>query len=314
MFHMVRRITTITILTIGSITPQYIFSTISFPRLNSWFNRTPHEATLSHTYIAPEDGTLSIETTAGNITIQTDAKQEHIKLTAVKKTAQEEQLVDLTIAEEQSSRRLQLRSLFDIDKYKHATIDYTLVVPEQLKLHVTTHRGSITINKTMVPTTCYATQGAITIDSCCKAAHLHTHHGSIQITQALNDIFADVDHGDICIDHAHKNVQARTKKGNISVTYAYIPPTSAVNLHTDVGSITLALPASANASIKGTTQHGTVTSEHYLTLKEQLTKLDAKAWRRFKKEVHGMLGTGEALVNLTSKSGNVKINQTKQSA
>lgn len=287
---------------------------LSFDCITQWARGSKHEVTVSHSYIAPDHGILSIETSAGNIVIQTKPKQEHIHLVAVKKSAKEDQLSQLTIAEEQSISQLRISSHFDTKKIKQAAIDYTLTIPETIKIHAYTHHGSITINNTVLPAHCIADQGTITINTTHKPVHVTTGRGSISIQNAFHDVQAHTSQGDITIAKAHNNVCADTKKGSIHVCYAHIPPTSAVNLHTTAGSIELLLPSNSNASISGKTERGTVTSDHYLTLKEQLTTLDQKAWRRFKKEVHGMLGTGEALVTLSSVSGNVKISHPKQSA
>ncbi len=288
--------------------------TLMSSALGSWFHRKLNEATITHTYIAPEDGTLAIETTAGDITIITNPLQKHIKLVAVKKAAQEEQLPQLMIHEEQSTQQLRLKSNFDNHTIKHGAIDYTVTVPENIRLQITTHHGSITINKTALPVVCTADYGSITIGASYKTVHATTQRGSIDIENALHDVHAKTEKGDITIHQAHKNVHAHTHKGAITVAYAHIPPTSAVDLETHTGAIHLALPTNCNASIKGSTKRGTITSDHYLTLKEQLTKLDSHAWRRFKKEVNGMLGSGEAMITLQSASGNVKISQTKVQA
>jgi DUF4097 and DUF4098 domain-containing protein YvlB len=303
-----------TYLLISIITSHMLFGTFSLHTVGSWFGRKAHETTVTHTYIAPEDGTLAIETTAGAITINTRARQEHISLVAVKRAAREEQLPELTIGEEQSSQQLRLKTIFDPHVIKQGSVDYTLTIPENIKIHAVTHDGSITINKTALPVVCSTDNGTISIGSSYKMVHATTKYGSIDIANALHDVCAQTEYGNITIQQAHKNVQARTHKGYITVAYAHIPPTSAVDLHTQIGSINLELPANSNVSIKGSTQRGTITSEHYLTLKEKLTKLDTSAWRRFKKEVDGMLGSGEAMVTLQCASGNVKISQAKQDA
>jgi len=303
-----------TCLIISIITPYTLFGTFSLDTIRTWFGRKTHETTVTHTYIAPEEGTLAIETTAGDITINTHARQEHITLVAVKKAAREEQLPELLIGEEQSSQQLRLKTIFDPHVIKQGAVDYTLTIPENIKIHAITHDGSITINKAALPVVCCADNGTISIGSNYKTVHATTKYGSIDIANALHDVCAQTEYGNITIQQAHKNVQARTHKGYITVAYAHIPPTSAVDLHTRSGGISLELPANSNASIKGSTQRGTITSEHYLTLKEKLTKLDTTAWRRFKKEVDGMLGSGEAMITLQCASGNVKISQAKQDA
>ncbi len=136
--HYIQRITLIcSLATLTGVSP--VSATLSFNSMKQWFAKSPHETTISQSYIAPEHGTLSIETSAGNIVIQTSPKQEHIHLVAVKRSNKEEQLSELTISEEQSIAQLRIASHFDTKILKHAAIDHTLTIPEQLKIHPYTH-------------------------------------------------------------------------------------------------------------------------------------------------------------------------------
>src|SRR5262249_4358763 len=140
-------------------------------------------------------------------------------------------------------------------------------------------------------------------------AHTET-NGSIAINQASGPVQAITNHGGITIHDAKNSVIAQTSKGKITVHCASIPATGSIQLTTNSGMITLAMPTSANATIQGQTTHGTLLSEHYLTIKPQTTKLNDDAWARFKKEVHGTLGTGESAIKLSSVHSNIKIVDT----
>jgi hypothetical protein len=48
-------------------------------------------------------------------------------------------------------------------------------------------------------------------------------------------------------------------------------------------------------------------SDHDITLKSYTTKLNKTAWAQFTKRVDGILGTGDAKIEIKSAKGNVKI-------
>lgn len=298
----------------SSIPSAYASSNFSFDTVRSWFGGKQYEKTVTQKYIAPDDGAVHIETHSGNITIKVDAHTQHIQVTAVKKAKKAETLDLVQLAEEQTTKQLRLKPVYDERTVHNVAVDYTICVPTHLAIEATTHNGSIAIDKIHCPTSLSTDYGTISVDTAYKQLKAFNKCGAITVNTALGNIEATSERGEIVINKAHKNVHAHTKKGNVVVTYGYVPPTSAVDLHTDSGSILLSVPTSTNATIQGSTKHGTVTSDHYLTLKEQLTKLDIRAWRKFKREINGMIGSGEALIKLSSLSGNVKIMQTKQTS
>jgi hypothetical protein len=73
----------------------------------------------------------------------------------------------------------------------------------------------------------------------------------------------------------------------------------------------LALPDATNATVMGRASRGTIKSDHYITLRPIETKLNNFAWKRFKQEVYGTLGTGEAEIQVTTQRGNIVITDSK---
>lgn len=296
------------------ITPKQATAKFSFQKIKSLLDRKRFTTSDTQKYTAPASGTFKIATYEGNIVIKTNPTEKEITCTSTKRSSKKDTFNALSTHESQSRHQLSICSTYD-PKEVYGAIDYEITVPAHVQIQATTHKGSITMDHAYNPAYLTAHNGSIQVDTVHKQMHAATRkHGDITINRTLGNTYASTEYGTITVYDAHKDVHAKTKKGFIDIAYAHVPATSAINLHADNGSINLALPSNTNATIKGHTKRGIVTSDHYITLKERVTRLDRKAWKQFRKEMNGIIGTGEAVITLSSLSGNLKISQTQEQA
>jgi hypothetical protein len=93
-------------------------------------------------------------------------------------------------------------------------------------------------------------------------------------------------------------VRAESSNGHIDLTLdAKLLPE--VRASTSNSSILLRLPASANARVRAGTSHASITSD--------FDGLQSDAYRRRHSELHGTIGGGGPLIDLTSSNGSIKI-------
>jgi len=294
----------------------FIYSPISaassFKKVSAFFGSFPYEEMLQKEYKIEKKGTIIIENIDGPITITTGWKKNTIFLKAIKKSNKPEQLPYIHIVDKQTDLdKLVIKTEYVQTRTK-GLVEYELIIPTDMRLQVSiTNQGAINIREIQGPISAMTKQGDIEIIKTNNIIHAQiAKTGSINIGQAQGAISATAHYGDITIDHSYQSIIATTTKGHISVTCNRVPSTSSIRLETNSGLITLALPTTINASFKGKTAHGTITSNHYLTLKPCTTKLNNMAWSRFKKEVDGILGTGEAEIKCRNNHGNIKIVET----
>jgi len=289
-----------------------ISATSSFKKVSAFFGSFPYEEILQKEYKIEKQGTIIIENIDGPITITTGWKKNTIFLKVIKKSNKPEQLPYIQIIDKQTTLdKLMIKTEY-VQTNTKGLAEYELIVPTDIRLQISiSNQGTINIKEIQGPIAAITNQGNIEIIKTNNTIHAQiTKTGSITVDQAHGAISATAHHGDISIDHSHKSILATTTKGHISVTCDVVPSTSSIRLETNSGLITLALPTTTNASFKGKTTRGTITSNHYLTLKPCTTKLNNVAWSRFKKEVDGILGTGEAEIKCRSNHGNIKIVET----
>jgi len=209
------------------------------------------------------------------------------------------------------NKKLIIKTVYAHEKVK-GEIEYELIVPADIQLQLKTVNGNINVNEVNGPITVTTIKGDIAITDTKNTIHAQVaKNGTISLQNIHGVVSAKAHHGNIIIENTFDSIVASTTKGSITVACNNIPSTSSIRLETTSGPINIALPASVNASIKGQTEHGTLSSEHYITLKPYATKLNTVAWNRYKKGVDGVLGTGEAEISLRSTYGNVKIIETK---
>ncbi|MGB8367198.1 MAG: DUF4097 family beta strand repeat-containing protein [Candidatus Babeliales bacterium] len=285
--------------------------TTQFKKVSSFFGGCPYEEILQKEYVIEKQGTVVIENIDGPITITTGWKKNTIFLKATKKSNKPDQLALINIIDKQvTPDKLLIKTEYRQPKTK-GMVEYELIVPTDLRLQISVNHGSVKIQEMQGPISVKTVQGNIEIAKTNNVIHTEAiKSGSIMIDQSIGPISATAHHGDIIITHANQSILATTNKGHIFVACVDIPSTGSIRLETHTGPITLALPTTTNATFQGKTIRGTITSDHYLTLKPCTTKLNTMAWSRFKKEIDGIFGTGEAEIKCRNHHGNIKIVET----
>ncbi len=286
----------------------------SLQRVYEFFGAKTHEAVVDKEFNLEQPGTLTINNTHGNITIERTWKDKKVCVRALKKSAKAEHLDIIDIKDDLQTNNkitnLKLETECEDEKAK-IQVDYELIIPITMKLQLSTDRGSIQVNEVHGPVMATTIHGNIEINNTTNTVVAQTEEtGSITINQARGNIRATTNKGDITITDAINSVIAKTEKGKITTACSTVPQTGRIILSSAAGAITLGLPAEVNATFLGKTERGTLTSNIPITIKPITTTLDSKTWSRFKKEVDGTLGTGKADIRVSSASGNIKIVQT----
>ncbi len=304
------------VLLTSMITPIDAFGKFSFDSVYALFGKYRNETVIEKEYRLENPDMLIISNINGDINITTEWKRDTISLKAIKKAAKPEELTAFSIKAKREDRlegeQLSLTTVCN-NKQAKGAVHYHLIVPANIKLNLRTEHGSVTVNDVNGPITVNTLQGNIELKNVSNTVTAQTEEsGSILIEKAKGNIKATTAKGNITIDAATKSVIASTQKGNITTACNNVPATSRIVLNTqNSGGITLALPTSVNATLQGKTTRGKLTSDHYVTIKPFTTKLNRQSLKNFGKNVDGILGTGEADIQLTSNSGNIKILEIK---
>lgn len=273
------------------------------------FGRDQHEEIIQKEYPLKGRKKIVIQNTRGNITVSSEWNNQTLLLTATKKAAKPEYMESLSIDDSGSNNSVIKIETVATEPIKKASIDYTLVVPENVRLELIADTGNIIVKE--VNGNIFAKtreKGNIDIENARGTIYAFAEKtGSITINQAEDNIQASAHRGNIMINNAKKSVVAQAERGKIELECLQVPNTSKLSLSTGSGNIVLRVPSSTNADLQAQTNKGSLTCSHYLTVKPLTTQLNTNAWSKFKREVDGTLGSGEAVITLQTGSGNIKI-------
>lgn len=308
-----RRLFTLSICIIPFLPMQAIGSGQS---IVSFFGGYPHTATTDHEYSIPEHSILSLHNDFGDITVKTEWKQSLLCVNTTKKARYPEDLEAFTLIKKETLHNGMPATELTVtcsNPAAQGTVNISLIVPPHNTLIAHTDEGSIFVNDTHAPLTLSSQNGSITAENIHAPINGQTQGtGSITLKNIQGNSHLITQRGPITITDATSSIHAFSERGNITLSYKHIPHTSTIQATSEYANITLAVPEKTDAHVRAKTERGTIQSEQYIQLNGQTTKLNKEAWERFKKNVDGIMGTGEAEIHLTTTHGSIKIEEQKQ--
>lgn len=239
----------------------------SFSSLSSWFSSWQDEA-----YFKEADcglnGTLELTNISGPINVKTWSVPK-IVIEATK-SAKEHDLPAIFIETDINEHRALIKTVYHNESMS-GSVSYDLMIPEHTNVTI------------------------------------HTDEGAIKLKKVRGNISVYSGSGSIDIEEATRSLQAHTNSGSINSSSVHVPLNAHLQLTTDNGNITLALPKKTNARVSAKTNKGIITSEQSITVAPQTVKLDKNYWRRVRTEISGLIGNGGAVIDLIADYGNIKI-------
>ncbi len=261
-------------------------------------------------YDAKKVTLITINNSCGNVSIKTDPSSDKVFLKAIKKSPEKEALSDLTFAQKQNGPEMRIESM--LDKNNDAQIDFELIIPLKCAVNATLGNGFLLLKDVHARAQLKTQKGDITIINAHSTVHAQVEtKGAITFVNPFDRIQVETHAGNIIIHDAQDSVIANTHYGSIQLFAKEVPSTSVIKLTTHSGAIQLHLPPDVNADLQASTKYGTITSDHFITLKPQTTQLNKYAWKRFQKQIDGVLGSGEAQIKLSSVRSDIKVLEKK---
>ncbi len=262
------------------------------PTHADWFKPTAQPENILELIPKKKTSVLYIEhELSGSINVQ-GWRQDHILVTIHKHTytkddadrihailtQTEHGVITLKIAESEELR-------------KHAHVDITVHIPQQIATTITA-QDSVVITETLGAMRVETKNGTITAENTRGNLHLETENGDIKITDARGTIHAQTERGSIVITESYNSITAETERGSLNVSAARVPSTAHIDLRTQKrGTITLALPESAQAHIIADTTRGVITSDLLVTVESHTTVLNSGTYQDLQRHLRGTIGS-----------------------
>ncbi|HEX4069481.1 MAG TPA: DUF4097 family beta strand repeat-containing protein [Candidatus Babeliales bacterium] len=297
-----------------------LFSTITssiitaspLEKITSLFNSYKFEKIDQRELPATSVNSISINNINGPITIKTGWKKNSIFLKTTKRAKKETDLHHIKVIVDSNAPDHLAITTKHINQKLAGLVEYELIVPASLNVTLNISGTGDASIKDIHGAITVVTNDNIMITNNKKPVSARTlKKGTITVANALGPVDVETYQGNISGENIADSFMAHSATGKINIAYKILPSTSTVDLKTTSGNIMIALPTDTNAEIKGHTTHGTLMSDHIITLKSYATQLNSFAWNKFKKEVDGTIGSGEATIALHSIKGNLKIAEAK---
>ena len=291
---------------------SYNATTFSYKKLLSAFGGTPYQERIEKEYPIDEQKKLLIENNIGNITIKSDWSKKSIGLIASIHKKHDNELIDI-IEDTTNPKLLALRTAHSDAKSK-AIVNYTLIVPENIKLQLNTKKGNIVVHNTHGITMATTDNGNIRLHNMHNKTRATTmQSGSISCSSCDGPLQATTNRGNVTISDARNSITTQTNQGKITVKCNDFPDNCTINAASTWGNIILYLPSDCNANLQAATKKGTCVCEHFITLRPQTTKLNNNAWNKFRRTIDGTIGDGRTPIHVSSVSSNIRIMTNKRS-
>jgi DUF4097 and DUF4098 domain-containing protein YvlB len=293
------------------ISPHFITTNcntqFSLQKIKSFFSSRMMEKVDQQELPTASIDSISIANINGNITIKTGPKKS-LFVRTITRAKNQEYLDNIHVTIDSSKNNHLAITTKNTNKKFAGSVEYELIVPTSLNIALSITGSGDAFIKDVHGAIDVVTNDNITITNTKKLVSAQTlKKGSISVTNSLGPVKVQSHYGNIYGENIAHSFDGYSTTGKVNVTYKKLPPASSVNLKTTSGNIMLALPTDTNAEIRGHTAQGTLVSDLYITLKPYVTQLNSATWNRFKKEVDGILGSGEAIIAVQSTKGNVKI-------
>jgi DUF4097 and DUF4098 domain-containing protein YvlB len=260
---------------------------------------------------------LSLDNENGGVEILAWEKNE-VDVNGAKYASSETQLKDIQIETTATPTLVTIRTLRQHTLHGNSGARYTIRVPKHMimdRIHST--NGSITVEGVSAPVSLESTNGALHFRRIEGRIEGRTSNGTIELSRCEGDARLNSTNGRIEGDLEYGVVDARTSNGDIELRLAKLDGKGSLRTATSNGrievtldaghdltastsnsSITVYLPASANADLRARTSHSKISSDfdmsHEIEDDDHRT-LDAR------------IGSGGPVIDLTTSNGSIHV-------
>ncbi len=269
-------------------------------------------------FILKSGGRLEVENFNGSVEI-TGWDKDSVEVNATKYAPTEELLRNLKIDVASTADSIRIRSVRPLERRGNMGVKYIIMAPRRVVLdRIVSSNGSIRLNQLEGNATLKTSNGSIRANGLKGDVEAHTSNGAVELQDFRGSAVVQTSNGSVKADGLRGRVSASTSNGTIDVTVADPEPGQSIKLNTSNGrvnlamaawknndiivstnnsSITVRLPDKPNARVKASTSNGSIQSDFDVSIQGAMNK----------HHLDGVMGSGGALLDLTSSNGAIRI-------
>jgi DUF4097 and DUF4098 domain-containing protein YvlB len=287
--------------------------------IGDWEDSDSHREDFHSTHPLSAGGSVSVESFNGSIELA-GWEKDSVEVNGTKYASSKSALDLLKIDINSTPGSVRIRAVRPTDLHRHMGVRLSIRLPHKVLLDlVSTSNGKIQLEDVEGHARLHTSNGGIRISRVRGEVEARTSNGTIEAQDVDGNVNLHTSNGGIRADASHGSFEATTSNGSINARLsdsAASWPVRAessnghieltlegkqlpeVRASTSNSSILLRLPASSNARVRARTSHASVTSE--------FDQLESDGGRKHS-EMHGTLGAGGPLLDLTSSNGSIRI-------
>ena len=265
-------------------------------------------------------GSVSIETFNGSIELR-GWEQNSVEVNGTKSASAKGALDALKIEINATPGSVRIRAVRPPDFYRNMGVRFSIRVPHKALLDlISTSNGKIQVEDLEGRARLRTSNGAIRVSRVKGEVEARTSNGTIEAQDIDGNVNLHTSNGAIRSETMHGSFEGTTSNGSITARLNDPAATWPVraessNGHIDLtvdakqlpevrastsnSSILLRLPGSASARVRAATSHSSISSD--------FDGLQSDDDRRKHSELHGTIGGGGPLIDLSSSNGSIKI-------
>ncbi len=194
----------------------------------------------------------------------------------------------------QTGNSVRIGAIHDERLFRHISISYELVVPQQTRLRAHTGSGSENVDGIHGPVELDTGSGSVTVARVGDEVRIQTGSGHIELDSVAGKVDAHTGSGSIHGSSIRGPINAHTGSGSVHLEQTAPGPLEA---HTGSGGVEVRLPSDAAFDLYAHTGSGHVYVDHPITVQGSLGG----------HEIQGKVKGGGALVDVRTGSGSVRI-------
>jgi len=225
------------------------------------------EEEFHHTYALAADGRVSLENINGDVRITAWSRNE-VKVDAIKRASSEDRLEAIEIKIDSDPSELRIKT-----KYQHhfnnnpGGVEYTLTVPRGARLD-----------------------------------KIDLVNGGLEAEDLEGEVNASSVNGRIQVRGLSGGARLSVVNGHLEATFDRLDESRTISLQSVNGSIDLALPSDAGATLDASTVSGSIHNDFGLPVDGHFVG----------HQLHGTLGDGRAQVKLSDVNGSIRIHRARE--
>ena len=212
----------------------------------------------------------------GSVTIS-GWDQDKVEISAVKESYRGQEALDQVDIFIDIAKKMTIRTIFP-EHDTHVTVSYDIKIPEDLMVEVIE-----------------CSNGNINLDGVAGNPVIITSNGTVTVKNINGAVTAQSSNGDITVIGVKSLGDLRTSNGNINAELLLLHDN--LDIRTNNGSITLALPANLRADLEASTANGTISISN---LKIATTNLEQTA-------LTGVMNGGGYKINISTSNGSINL-------